>query len=658
MILDEVVLDNFGVYKGRQKFNLTPASRARPIILMGALNGGGKTTFLDALQLAFFGKLSQCSARGKLAYHDYLLRSIHQAVPKGEGAAVEVKFRQNLGGDEHTFRIHRSWSMPNGTVREQFEVIRNGRIDRVLTDQWAEHVEEMLPSRVASLFFFDGEKIEEYADLERSSEILSTAIHSLLGLDIVNRLKTDLEVLERRKQTSLHSERERKEIETAKSELERLEARFRDETQMRAALNTELGRRQAALEDANALFQREGGLLFEQREELNRKRAEAVHRRDLIEDSMRELASQSAPLLILRGALARISDQDKAEEATKQALAVLDVLVSRDELTLSHLRDHGVDEFRIEALRAFMVNDRHQRRHQAERDRYLHLSEEGQERLSYLRSGALSRCLSEVTTQMDELVVIEQEIMDLDRQISGIPTPEAIEPIVERVAKAEVAVATISRDLTQKDDEIARLGRDLDAQKTSLRSHFEKGVHLKLADDDNKRILLHSGRVRRTLDQFRKRVVQHHLTDIENRIVRCFHSLLRKDTLVSAVDIDPESFQITLRGEDWRPLPPERLSAGERQLFAVSLLWSLAQASGRIAPAVIDTPLGRLDSHHRRHLVERYFPAASHQVLLLSTDEEIDARYYKALEPHVSRTYRLDYDQESGGTRVLEGYFF
>ena len=67
MILDELVLHNFGVYRGRHVFELTPKSKDRPVILIGALNGSGKTTFLEGLQLAFFGKLSPGPKSSSLA---------------------------------------------------------------------------------------------------------------------------------------------------------------------------------------------------------------------------------------------------------------------------------------------------------------------------------------------------------------------------------------------------------------------------------------------------------------------------------------------------------------------------------------------------------------------------------------------------------------
>jgi DNA sulfur modification protein DndD len=92
--------------------------------------------------------------------------------------------------------------------------------------------------------------------------------------------------------------------------------------------------------------------------------------------------------------------------------------------------------------------------------------------------------------------------------------------------------------------------------------------------------------------------------------------------------------------------------------LATSILWGLAKASGRPLPTIIDTPLGRLDSSHRRHLLERYFPVASHQVILLSTDKEIDETSLKHLQPFVGREYQLMFNESSRSTEIIKGYFW
>jgi DNA sulfur modification protein DndD len=67
-------------------------------------------------------------------------------------------------------------------------------------------------------------------------------------------------------------------------------------------------------------------------------------------------------------------------------------------------------------------------------------------------------------------------------------------------------------------------------------------------------------------------------------------------------------------------------------------------------PVIIDTPLGRLDSDHRLKMVQDYFPRASHQVVLLATDTELDTQMLSVLAPAVSRVYQLTYDPIEGKT--------
>ena len=127
--------------------------------------------------------------------------------------------------------------------------------------------------------------------------------------------------------------------------------------------------------------------------------------------------------------------------------------------------------------------------------------------------------------------------------------------------------------------------------------------------------------------------------------------------MIVGLSLDVNTCTPLITTRDAGVVPIERLSAAERQLFAISMLWGLALVAGRTLPTIIDTPLGRLDSIHRSLVVDRYFPLASAQVILLSTDEEIDEKLAARLEPAIGRMYKLEYNEEKQVTEILDGYF-
>lgn len=113
-----------------------------------------------------------------------------------------------------------------------------------------------------------------------------------------------------------------------------------------------------------------------------------------------------------------------------------------------------------------------------------------------------------------------------------------------------------------------------------------------------------------------------------------------------------------LKDAKGRPLEKRVFSAGMKEMYALSLLWALSRASGQELPIVIDTPVARLDTTNRRALFEKYLPYAGHQVVVLSTDHEVDVEWAKRLAPYVSKQYRLDYDASIDSTVIRTGYFF
>lgn len=99
------------------------------------------------------------------------------------------------------------------------------------------------------------------------------------------------------------------------------------------------------------------------------------------------------------------------------------------------------------------------------------------------------------------------------------------------------------------------------------------------------------------------------------------------------------------------------LSAGEKQLMVISLLWALAICSKKKLPVIIDTPLSRLDSAHRVSLIQTYFPQASEQTIILSTDSEIDRNYYTIMKDDIGDEFTLVYDDSTKSTTIHRGYF-
>ena len=160
------------------------------------------------------------------------------------------------------------------------------------------------------------------------------------------------------------------------------------------------------------------------------------------------------------------------------------------------------------------------------------------------------------------------------------------------------------------------------------------------------------------LDAYKDRLTAAKINTLQTEVTECFNRLARKTDFVKGILVDPKTFRVSVVDTHGRALPKEDLSSGEKQIFAIAMLWGLARTSGRPLPVVVDTPLGRLDSDHRTKLIENYFPNAGHQVILLSTDTEVDQGLFEKLSPSISHTYHLEYQHDEGKTSFKEEYFW
>jgi DNA sulfur modification protein DndD len=655
MILDEIVLHDFGVYGGRQSIALTPTARDKPIILFGGLNGGGKTTLLDALQLAFFGNVAQCAGRGDLSYDEYLRRSVHHGALNPE-ASVEVAFRHTVDGEVQHWRLTRSWNA-GANVRERFQVYRNDELDKAASEQWSAQVEDFIPQRIAPLFLFDGEKVEGYADLNEAPALIRTAIQNLLGLDIVERLGSDLHSLERRRKGELAAPAEAEALAGLRDQIQRLVSERGGHVRERAAAANDIDRMRRTTEELEQRYEREGGALFEDRGRLEAELAVSERGHEAVRRSLRELAAGALPLALVTPLLSAVAAQASAEEEARRSAQTADAIADEMSTLLALPAMHGISaDVRVEVERHLNAR-RMQLERTADQPRYLQLEEVTRAALGGLLTGGLHETQGQARELLGQEKGLRTAIGHIRTLLSAVPNQSAVADLIAQRETARDALRFAEFEQTRRDNEIARLDRELETARERETRLLETTAREQFEREDVTRLLTHSTKVRATLERFREAVVHRHVARIEGFVLDSFRQLVRKTSLVTSLRIDPVSFALDLQGSGGQRLTAERLSAGERQLLAIAILWGLARASGRPLPMVIDTPLGRLDAEHRTRLVTHYFPHASHQVILLSTDQEITGTHYQALRPAVGRDYRLRYDQQAHRTVVETGYF-
>ena len=658
MIFDELIIHDFGPYVGRQRIPLTPPSPEKPIILFGGLNGYGKTTILDAMQLCFYGQFASISNRNDLSYHEYLSRSIRRSSLTKE-AAVEIAFRHTADGKEDRYRLHRSWGIVNGKCREYFQVLKNSRREDALAENWISYVEDLMPVNISSLFLFDGEQVESYASPEKSSRLIGAAIRNLLGLDVVDQLEKDLIVYSRRKRAEDKSDPKRHEIEELESVLKELRLKISSLKQNQAELKTKrIDPAYKDLCDVEKVFRELGGELYDQRIDIEDEYSAAKRVAEEKADRLRKLAVEELPLILVRDLINSIKVHDKEEVKIIGSKQVAAILESRDHTVIQQMRRQGVEPKVIGNIQSFLDLDRDKKRNRyAERETIFNLTPEIRAETDvFLRTG-FNKLIAEVSEELEASSDAINKAEDERLKFMSIPNDDAIAEIIQRREYLLNSIKSLERQYLQMEEELVSLSRECQLSEKTLLQVIESEIVEEGARQDRARILRCSSRVRSVIGSFRNSVINQHIKNIAYLVLESYQKLLRKTSLVGHIEIDPKSFKLTLFTHDGKALSTERLSAGERQLLAVALLWGLAKASGRVLPTAIDTPLGRLDSSHRKNLVERYFPFASHQVILLSTDEEICGKYFEALKPFTGRFYVLDYDDSAEITTVAEGYF-
>ena len=163
------------------------------------MNGGGKTTLMDSIRLALYGRRAECFTRENISYNDFLQQCVHNKINLGEKTRIELTFEHLVDNQWTELKIVRYWSENVKDGKDNLGIIEGEFPDFDLTQNWDEYIENFLPLGISNLFLFDGEQVKELAEQDLPSGKVKNAIKSLLGLELADKLTSDLEILIARK---------------------------------------------------------------------------------------------------------------------------------------------------------------------------------------------------------------------------------------------------------------------------------------------------------------------------------------------------------------------------------------------------------------------------------------------------------------------------
>ncbi|MDA0108183.1 DNA sulfur modification protein DndD [Vibrio sp. La 4.2.2] len=661
MLITKLTLNNFRVFRGVHEIDLRPAPARlskngpiegtdRPIILFGGLNGAGKTSILTAVRLALFGRQSFSQVLSNSEYVDALSELIHKGVGHGgvqDNASIELEFKYSQNGEENTYKVIRGWKRGK---KDSLCLEKDGiQISELNYEQCQGFLNELIPTGIADLFFFDGEKIAELAE-DESGTVLKTAVRRLLGLDVIAKLKSDLNIFLKKQGSSALSQ-------SLKEEMDSL-----DEQRISHERNAEKRRGEADIVDAqielvsrdilnleNKLSQN-GGAWAKTREDEQQKVDSLLKEKVELEKQIRMEMETSLPFALAPNAMQRLQTQIKQEQQIKKKQNFGNELDSFLETLRSKYPSFDTEMAQSAIADSFKV-------HVGEFDSaelLLDISDRQANTIDYQLSELSQESFSRFDEARIRLKNVEEEIDNASNNIARAPEQEQVQELFADVRALD----------KKKEKLIIEYHALLEEAKRELRQALETArqiqkLHDKHKDQSNKdQSISNAQNSILLLEKFGEQLTKARVNQLENEFVQSYKKLARKEDLQLSASINPASFDVELVDEHGIKINRKAMSAGEKQIYAISILEALGRTSGRKLPVIIDTPLGRLDSHHRDKLVENYFPTASHQVVILSTDTEIDRNYTSLIQDDIARTYEICFDGTTKSSTLKEGYFW
>lgn len=683
MWISKLELNNFKSYYF-QSFNFPQPGREGNLTLIGGMNGFGKTTLLEALYLCLYGadamphlgRAGLKPTEERKGYPTFLERALNgQALSLGkDNMSVKV---QALSDPSEGFEITRRWFFTKrGDWNGEEEVLLqeiSGGVSRPIDSV---HLTELLdqrfvPAHLAPFFFFDGEEVKTLANRNRIEQI-KTGMEGLLGVVLLRGMQKRLEQYQaNNRYRSGNSTADEEKYKELAEKLQRDEQKLDELNGQKQELERELDAAKAKRDELMGRIMglgggsgdiatagdivRQQGLVKTQLAECERQMEDALAGKlpfHLIHKDCTDLLKEQLRQEIKRRKWdARKEGMEPEKErfiasffkAAEPAITPpledgqMDAVLGRLNVAWESLFYPPPSDCAKEIVHDYLSDER--------RESVLAMTEK-------LRIGA-----QEIRALVTKKESLQRELRELEKRWAKIDG-------VERdgtLARINVELAGVSATIDQKERLRGDLERQIRSQEATIdqdRAIYSR-IHEQIVKaSPAKSNISKAQRVRDLIDELIPRLYALKTKQLGAAMTGAYKQLAHKSQ-VDKIVIE-ETGASRLLAKDNTEINFDR-SAGENQLFATALLAGLAEVSGIEAPLVVDTPLARLDSEHRKNILNFWTSQKKRQVILLAQDEEIDAEMFKSISGSVGKSYLLEHNDLGRGVgraRAVENQYF
>ena len=694
MRINKIVLYNFGSYVGENTF-YTKMNEDRNIILVGGKNGAGKTTLFTAMRLCLYGHMSF----GYQNINSYYNRSVTKLInsnakmKKPTPASVTMQITLNNGQELDYYELCRSWVLSD-SLTETFRVIKNGELmnDEEIAD-FEKYLLSLIPPELFNLYFFDGEKIADFFMDEGGNARIKDAFLTLCGYDTFDIMKRNFKRINNGGDS----------VSIAYEKYEELKAEFDSIEDSCTETEIALHESKEQIEDCSAeilalekAYSNSGGI---SEEEWNNKLLalkEEEKRREQLNALLKKWANDVIPFLMIRDKIIAVRSQIEKENQDFKCKSFCEIIDS--DVVSSVLKSKStIDELKNIVLSHFGSGE----------EQILDLSTEQSTALLIIINDVLSFEADNIAKYKRAIKRSISKTTKLRQELENSSISEVKNYMQQRAKLFEKKSTLYDLQLSLEQQLASKREIFTVAESEMIKAKSELESELKKASINNI-----STRAIVMLDELQKILYRKKIKDVEKFFKKEIKTLMRKTSFIDDISID-ESFNIQIyrnevfssekivdllttnnedqiihmigeaaiktikkmakatelhvavdyfkNNRDEITIPVEldkgRFSNGEKQIFIMALYHSLIQLCKHEIPFIIDTPFARIDTEHRNNISKYFFSKLNGQVIILSTNEEIDSDHVKIMKDKICATYMLENVDNKQTTIVGNTYF-